>query len=45
MTNHYHLLVQTPEVNLSMSMRHINGVYAQRFNAQYGYDGQLIWIE
>jgi len=22
-------------------MRHINGVYTQRFNTQYGYDGQL----
>ena len=41
MTNHYHLLVQTPEANLSRCMRHINGVYTQRFNAQYGYDGPL----
>lgn len=41
MTNHYHLLVQTPEANLSRGMRHINGVYTQRFNAHYGYDGQL----
>jgi putative transposase len=41
MTNHYHLLAQTPDGNLSRCMRHINGVYTQRFNAQYGYDGQL----
>jgi putative transposase len=41
MTNHYHLLVQTPDANLSRCMRHINGIYTQRFNAQYGYDGQL----
>lgn len=41
MTNHYHLLVQTPDANLSRCMRHINGVYTQRFNAQYGYDGPL----
>ena len=41
MTNHYHMLVQTPDANLSRAMRHINGVYTQRFNAQHGYDGQL----
>ena len=29
MPNHYHLLVQTPEGNLSRCMRHINGVYTQ----------------
>ena len=40
-TNHYHLLVQTPDANLSRCMRHINGVYTQRFNARYEYDGQL----
>jgi REP element-mobilizing transposase RayT len=42
MTNHYyHLLVQTPDGNLSRCMRHINGVYTQRFNATHGLDGQL----
>lgn len=41
MSNHYHLLVQTPDANLSRCMRHINGVYTQRFNAAYGFDGQL----
>lgn len=32
MTNHYHLLVETPEANLSKGMRELNGVYTQRFN-------------
>jgi len=32
MTNHYHLLVQTPDANLSKGMRYLNGVYTQRFN-------------
>ena len=32
MTNHYHLLIETPDGNLSKGMRHINGVYTQRFN-------------
>ena len=39
--NHYHLLVQTPQGNLSRSMRHIDGVYTQRFNRLRGCDGQL----
>jgi REP element-mobilizing transposase RayT len=41
MSNHYHLLVQTPDANLSRSMRHLNGVYTQRFNKRHSCDGQL----
>ncbi len=41
MSNHYHLLIQTPDGNLSRCMRHLNGVYTQRFNRRHGYDGQL----
>ena len=41
MTNHYHLLVQTPDANISRSMRHLNGVYTQRFNKTHLCDGQL----
>ena len=32
MPNHYHLLLTTPKGNLSRFMRHLNGVYTQRFN-------------
>ena len=32
MTNHYHLVVETPSPNLSRGMRHINGVFTQRIN-------------
>jgi putative transposase len=32
MTNHYHLLLETPGANLSRGMRELNGVYAQCFN-------------
>lgn len=39
--NHYHLLLQTPEANISRCMRHIDGVYTQRFNRNHGYDGPL----
>lgn len=41
MENHYHLLVQTPDANISRCMRHLNGVYTQRFNRRHGCDGQL----
>ncbi len=32
MTNHYHLLIETLEGNLSKGMRQLNGVYTQHFN-------------
>ena len=35
MSNHFHLLVETPEGNLSQGMRHLNGVYSQRFNDRH----------
>ena len=41
MPNHYHLLLHTPDGNLSRGMRQINGIYAQRFNRVHHYDGQL----
>ena len=41
MPNHYHLLLHTPDGNLSRCMRQINGVYTQRFNRAHRYDGQL----
>ena len=41
MPNHYHLLVQTPDANLARCMRHINGVYTQRYNIRNNCDGTL----
>ena len=41
MTNHYHIFVQTPDGNIARAMRHINGVYTQRFNRSHLCDGQL----
>ena len=41
MSNHYHILVQTPSGNLSRAMRHVNGVYTQRYNRRHDTDGQL----
>jgi len=41
MGNHYHLLVKTPRGNISRAMRHINGVYTQRYNRLKRTDGAL----
>jgi putative transposase len=41
MPNRYHMLVQTPEANISRSMRHLNGVYTQRYNRRHNCDGKL----
>jgi putative transposase len=41
MGNHYHLLIETPLANLSRIMRHINGVYTQRYNQLKNTDGPL----
>jgi REP element-mobilizing transposase RayT len=35
MTNHYHLIVETAEGNLSQGMRQLNGVYTQFINRRY----------
>jgi len=32
MSNHYHLLIETPDANLSKGMRQLNGVYTQAYN-------------
>lgn len=41
MPNHYHLMVETPEGNLSRAMRHLDGVYTQGFNQRYKRVGPL----
>lgn len=41
MDNHYHLLIETPDGNLSIGMRQLNGVYTQRFNKRQGRVGHL----
>ena len=41
MGNHYHLLIETPRANLGRIMRHINGVYTQRYNRLKRTDGPL----
>jgi REP element-mobilizing transposase RayT len=41
MTNHYHLLVETPNGDLSAGLQWLNGRYAQWFNYVYGFSGHL----
>jgi len=41
MTNHYHLLIETPDANLSKGMRYVNGVYTQRFNRKHSKVGHV----
>lgn len=41
MSNHYHLVLETPEANLSQGMRQFNGVYTQRFNRRHGRTGHV----
>ena len=41
MTNHYHLLIETPDGNLSKGMRQLNGVFTQASNRRHGRCGHL----
>ena len=41
MTNHYHLVVETPDGNLSKGMRHLNGMYTQASNRRHVRTGHL----
>ena len=42
MGNHCHFVLYTRSANLSLLMRHINGVYSQRFNRRHGLVGHLL---
>ena len=41
MDNHYHLVIETPDGNLSKGMRQLNGVYTQAFNRRHHRVGHL----
>ena len=41
MKNHYHVCLVTPRGNLSRVMRHVDGLYTQRFNRYHRRDGAL----
>lgn len=41
MTNHYHLLIETPQANLSTGMRQLNGVFTQKYNGRHNRTGHI----
>lgn len=41
MDNHYHLIIETPEGNLSKGMRQLNGIYTQGFNKRRNRTGHI----
>lgn len=41
MTNHYHVVIETVEGNLSQGMRQLNGLYTQHFNRRHRLVGHL----
>ena len=41
MSTHYHLLVETPEPNLSQGMHGLNGTYARTFNRRHARNGHV----
>ena len=41
MNNHYHLVIETPDGNLSKGMRQLNGVYTQAFNKRHRRVGHI----
>ena len=41
MDNHYHLLIETLQPNLSIGMRQLNGLYTQAFNRRHSRVGHL----
>ena len=41
MDNHYHLLIETPQPNLSLGMRQLNGRYTQMYNRRHERVGHL----
>ena len=41
MDNHYHIVIETAEANLSKGMRQLNGVYTQYYNRQHGRVGHV----
>jgi putative transposase len=41
MDNHYHLLIETPDANLSYGMRQLNGIYTQWYNKRHRTVGHI----
>lgn len=42
MTNHFHLVADTPRANVSRAMQYLNSRYVESFNAKHGREGHLV---
>jgi putative transposase len=42
MSNHFHLLIETPSANLARGMQFLNGVYTQKFNRHHKRFGHVL---
>jgi len=42
MGNHYHLMIETPEPNLSRGLKQLHGTYRQWFNRRHQRVGHLL---
>lgn len=42
MDNHYHLVIETPDGNLSAGMRQLNGIYTQKYNWLHHKTGHVL---
>ncbi len=42
MTNHYHLLIETPEGHLVKGMRRLHGTYSPAFHRRHGRVGHVL---
>jgi putative transposase len=42
MDNHYHFMIETPDANLSIGMRQLNGIYTQKYNRRHYKTGHLL---
>ena len=41
MDNHYHFMIETPDANLSIGMRQLNGIYTQKYNRRHHKPGHI----
>ena len=41
MDNHYHCMIETPDGNLSVGMRQLNGIYTQRYSRRHDKPGHI----
>ena len=42
MDNHYHLMIEIPDANLTRGMRQLNGVYTRKYNWRHSKTGHIL---